>query len=385
MSAVAIKLNPDLKCLQDEGYELEIRDGYAIIRNVPYLDSSRMVQRGTLVSPIRMIGDRVKYDGNHTIYFQGVKPYHKSGSLMEALYHSSCRKTLAGVNVEMMFSNKPANGYRDYYEKFTRYIELLSAEAKAIDPTATAATFKQVVSCDDSIFRYADTNASRAAISDVSDKFREYKIGIIGLGGTGSYLLDQVAKTPVAEIHLYDGDVFCQHNAFRAPGAPAKILFEQQPYKTDYFKEIYGNMHRHVHSHPYNLSEENVEELKSLDFVFIAMDSGESKRVIVDFLRNHGISFIDTGIDISRVEGSLAGMARATLSVKGNTQTADQHISYNEADKDLYQSNVQTADLNALCALSAVILWKKHLRFYKDDVQKENCLYSTGNGEFVWC
>ena len=74
MSAVAISLNPDLKRLQDEGYELEIRDGYAIIRNVPYLDSSRTVQRGTLVSPIRMIGDRVKYDGNHTIYFQGQNP-----------------------------------------------------------------------------------------------------------------------------------------------------------------------------------------------------------------------------------------------------------------------------------------------------------------------
>lgn len=384
MSAVAISLNPDLKRLQDEGYELEVRDGYAIIRNVPYLDSSGMVQRGTLVSPIRMIGDRVKYDGNHTIYFQGSKPYYKSGAPMEAVYHSSCRKTLAGVAVEMMFSNKPVNGYKDYHEKFVRYIELLSAEAKAVDPAVTAATFRKVVCCDDSVFHYADTNASRAAISDISDKLRNHKIGIIGLGGTGSYLLDQIAKTLVAEIHLYDGDTFCQHNAFRAPGAPTKILFEQQPCKTDYFKSIYGNMHRHIFSHPYYLYEENVGELESLDFVFLAMDAGESKRVIVDFLRNHNISFIDTGIDINRVEASLAGMARATLSVKGDTQTADQHISYSEADKDLYQSNVQTADLNALCALSAVILWKKHLGFYKDDVHKENCLYSTGDGEFVW-
>lgn len=114
------------------------------------------------------------------------------------------------------------------------------------------------------------------------------------------------------------------------------------------------------------------------------MDSGDVKRGIVDFLRDHNISFIDTGIDITRVESSLAGMIRATLSVMGDTQTADQHISYNEADKDLYQSNVQTADLNALCAISAVILWKKHLGFYRDDIRKENCLYSTGNGEFVW-
>lgn len=384
MSAVAINLNPDLKRLQDEGYELEVLDGYAIIRNVPYLNSSGKVQRGTLVSPIRMIGDHVKYDGVHTIYFQGETPYHKSGAPMAAVYHSACQKTLAGVAVEMMFSNKPASGYKDYYEKFIRYIELLSAEAKAVDPAVTAATFKRVVSCDDSVYHYADTNASRAAISDISDRLRGHKVGIVGLGGTGSYLLDQVAKTPVSEIHLYDGDIFCQHNAFRAPGAPAKILFEQQTYKTDYFKGIYSNMHRYIFSHPYNLYEENVGELEALDFVFLAMDSGESKRMIVDFLRSHTISFIDTGIDISRVEGVLAGMSRTTLSVMGNTQTAEQHISFNEPDKELYQSNIQTADINALCALSAVILWKKYLGFYKDDIHKENCLYSTGDGEFVW-
>lgn len=384
MSAAVISLNPDLKRLQDEGYELEVRDGYAIVYNVPYVDAAKTVQRGTLVSPLNMSGDRVRYDGNHIIYFQGTKPYHKSGNPMNAVYNSPCSKTLAGIPVEMMFSNKPATGYKDYYEKFIRYIELLSAEAKAMDSTVTAATYRKVVSCNDSIFAYADTNSSRAAISDVSDKLRKQKVGIIGLGGTGSYLLDQIAKTPVSEIHLYDGDVFCQHNAFRAPGAPVKSLFEQQPCKTDYFCSIYGNMHCHIFSHPYNLYEENVGELATLDFVFLAMDSGDAKRVIVDFLREHNISFIDTGIDITRVESSLAGMTRATLSIMGDTQTADQHISYNEADKDLYQSNVQTADLNALCAISAVILWKKHLGFYRDDIRKENCLYSTGDGEFVW-
>ena len=186
MSAAVISLNADLKRLQDEGYELEVRDGYAIIHNVPYLNSSREIRYGVLVSPINMIGDRVKYNGVHTIFFRGTKPYHKSGASMDAVYHSACQKTLAGIVVDMMFSNKPANGYRDYHEKFTRYIELLSAEAKAVDPTVTAATFKKVVSYNDSVFNYADTNASRAAISDVFDKLINHRVGIIGLGGTGS-------------------------------------------------------------------------------------------------------------------------------------------------------------------------------------------------------
>ena len=80
----------------------------------------------------------------------------------------------------------------------------------------------------------------------------------------------------------FDGDVFCQHNAFRAPGAPTKEIFELQPNKTDYFKGIYGNMHRHISSHPYHLDEENLSELDALDFVFIAMDSGRCKQLIVN-------------------------------------------------------------------------------------------------------
>ena len=45
------------------------------------------------------------------------------------------------------------------------------------------------------------------------------KVVIVGLGGTGGYLLDLLAKTPIEEIHLYDDDIFGTHNAFRAPGA----------------------------------------------------------------------------------------------------------------------------------------------------------------------
>lgn len=54
----------------------------------------------------------------------------------------------------------------------------------------------------------------RANINFINDKFKGMRIGIIGLGGTGSYL-DLVAKTPVDEILLFDDDEFLLHNAFR--------------------------------------------------------------------------------------------------------------------------------------------------------------------------
>lgn len=382
-----ISLNSDLKRLQDEGYELEIRAGCAIVYSVPYLNEHGNVLLGTLVSQLELNGDLVKYPKNtckHIMYFQGTMPHRKNGEPLNGVLLSQNKCTLAGIPTDMSFSNKPDEDYNDYYEKFTRYIQILSAEAQAVDPAVTAATFKKVVSSDNSVFNYVDTNSSRAAISDIAGKLENYKIGIIGLGGTGSYLLDQIAKTPVAEIHLFDGDVFCQHNAFRAPGAPEKKVFEQQPNKADYFRNIYSAMHRRIFSHPYNLEEENLDELASIDFVFIAMDSGNSKRLIVDFLHDHGINFIDTGIDIMRVGTSLIGMTRATLAMRGSLQTANQHISFEDADKDLYASNIQTAELNAFCALTAIMKWKQTLGFYLDSIHLDNCVYSTNDGEMQW-
>lgn len=288
MSAAVISLNPDLRRLQDEGYELDVCDGYALVHNVPYLDASRTVQYGVLVSPLTMSGDRVCYQKNackHIMNFCGSMPYRNTGEPLKEILldHNTC--VVSGVSTNMRFSSKPHGDYNDYYEKFTGYIRILSAEAQAVDPNVTAATFKRIVSSEDSVFCYADTNASRADITGFTDGFKKQKVGIVGLGGTGSYILDQVAKTPVAEIHLYDGDVFCQHNAFRAPGAPPKELFLQQPMKVDYFKEIYSHMHCHIFAHGYNLEEENLSELQTLNFVFLAMDSGPSKRVIVDWGR----------------------------------------------------------------------------------------------------
>ena len=109
-----------------------------------------------------------------------------------------------------------------------------------INHTVTAKTFPVVVpEEEESVFNYIDTASSRAAIDIVTQKLKLEKIAIIGLGGTGSYVLDLVAKTPVKEIHLFDGDTFLQHNAFRSPGAPSIDELKTKPRKVTYLKNLY--------------------------------------------------------------------------------------------------------------------------------------------------
>jgi len=127
------------------------------------------------------------------------------------------------------------------------------------------------------VFNYPDTNSSRANINQLNEVFGNQKVAIVGIGGTGSYILDLLAKTPVKEIHIYDGDEFELHNAFRAPGAPTIEKLREKHPKTDYLCDIYKNMHRHITSHPYHIEKTNIHEMLGLSFVFICMEKGELK------------------------------------------------------------------------------------------------------------
>ena len=76
----------------------------------------------------------------------------------------------------------------------------------------------------------------------ISAKLAPLRIAIVGLGGTGSYVLDLVAKTSVREIHLFDDDLFLQHNAFRAPGAASLDDLRRQLTKVQYLHDLYSKM-----------------------------------------------------------------------------------------------------------------------------------------------
>jgi hypothetical protein len=125
--------------------------------------------------------------------------------------------------IDRTFSSKPGGNYLDYYEKMSRYALVIAGPAAAIEPGATAMTFQYVEEPeDDSPLAYVDSAATRARITALMDKFRHERVVIAGCGRSGSYVLDLVAKTPVAQIDVYDGDRFCERNAFRSPRAPNK-------------------------------------------------------------------------------------------------------------------------------------------------------------------
>lgn len=383
MSQELINHSDDLKKLQNEGYEIDVKSGYGIVSHIPYLKANGEIDYGTLVSKIAFEGDKAKYNGDHVIYFSGDQPCNADGTEITQIKHSVSNSILAGINVKRSFSNKPDKNYKDYYEKFVNYINIISSRAIDKDNTVTARTFKKAVTEEDSVFQYVDTNSSRAGIDNCNKKILDKKIAIIGLGGTGTYILDLVSKTNVKEIHLIDGDVFCQHNAFRSPGAASKEIFTKSLSKVSYFKEIYQNMHKNIIENDICINEENVNILKDMDFVFISIDSGIARNLIVDYLVSEKIPFIDTGIGLQNINDTINGLIRTTVFDKNNYDRISTYIDFDEDGDDVYNTNIQIAECNALNATIAVIEWKKYFNIYENANSKCQNVYSIEMGEIV--
>ena len=145
-----INHSPDLKRLQDEGYELVVKGGYLLIHHIPYVNSLKEVKLGTLVSTLTMSGSRVVSPDNHVIYFIGEHPCEKNGNKMTGIQHATSVQNFGnGIVVQHSFSNKPNEGYPDYYKKVTRYEEMISAQARSIDKNVTARTFLPIIDTEE--------------------------------------------------------------------------------------------------------------------------------------------------------------------------------------------------------------------------------------------
>lgn len=382
MSKSTTKASPDLQRLLNEGYELEIREGYLMLHHVPYVTPERRVEFGSLVSTLQLAGDRTAAPDQHEAYFAGQHPCDADGNPLTAIVIGNGHQVLAaGVEVDHYMSSKPqeTGHYTDYWQKMTTYLTIISAPAQTIDPDATAQTYPLLTNSEDEdpIFNYRETSSTRAQIAVLTERLRIGPVAIVGCGGTGAYLLDFLAKTPVAEIHLFDADRFIQHNAFRAPGAASREELEAEPQKVDYLKASYEPMRRGIVAHDEYLDQSNVTQLDGMDFVFLSLDESDAKGTIVERLEAAGVPFIDVGMGIELIDERLRGQVQTVISTPDARDHLRRRVSLADPTLgDEYDQNIQIAELNALNAAFAMVRFKKHFRLYADDGGERTSIYA---------
>lgn len=391
MFAKHIAPDSGLQQLRDEGLEVEVRQQHLLVHAVPYVTTDRQVAKGVLVCKyIENAGAILAPappNDNHQVWWIGSFPCRSDGTPLTDLVGDIQPQSFTifeKIIAQHQFSNKPhvwKDNFPDHYEKMIHYVTLIESQARGLDKDANARTGRIVEPKeDDSVFRYADTASVRAEIVANTDLLKGKKIAIVGVGGTGSYILDQVTKTPVEEIHLFDNDEFKQHNAFRAPGAATREDIARKMKKVEYFQRRYEPMRRGIIPHPYHIDEVNVAELAEFDFVFICVDKGPARRTVSRFLAAKMISFVDVGMDVVVNEKTkkLDGSCRVTA---GSAEKQD-HLSRclpidNDESDALYRKNIQISDLNALNAQLAIIKWKQLVGFYDDFYADNQLVFSV--------
>jgi hypothetical protein len=377
--------NEDIRQLVEKGYALAFDSNhYLVIRDIPYLDGDRKPQTGAIVSKFIDLGqDRIALD-DHQIFFAGSVPHGLDGKHIPNLGGGPAQLALSDASkdvvVQRSFSNRPqpARAFRDFFEKIESYVTIISGPAIQLHG-ANPFTFHTVEQAPaDSPFKVRDTMTSRAEIGDLASKFKNDVIALIGLGGTGAYLLDFLVKTPVREIRGFDPDLFHVHTAFRSPGRLDLQEFGKS--KAEVYGSRYENLRTGLHVARKFIDASCVDDLNGVTFAFVCVDKGSSRAAIFDLLISKGIPFIDVGMGLDRKRGPLNGMLRATLySADHGPNVREMGLADLSIDADdIYRTNIQIAELNALNACLAIIRFKQLRGYYFEEVPFYHLLFQLG-------
>lgn len=377
--------NDDIRRLVEKGYAIAFDSNYLVIRDIPYLDSERKLQIGAIVAKLEFIDQNRVTQTDHQICFAGSAPHGQDGTPIPNLGGGPTQLALSeaskDVVVQRSFSNKPiATGkFQDFFEKIESYVAIISGPAMALHGASpyTFRAVKGVVS--DSVFEFHDTLTSRAEITDLSARFKDDVIAVIGLGGTGAYVLDFMIKTPIREIRAFDLDPFHVHNAFRSPGRVEAS--ELGKTKADVYLSRYSNFRKGLSVYPKFIDASCADDLKGVTFAFVCVDKGSSRAEIFDLLISKGIPFIDVGMGLNRKKGPLNGMLRMTYySAEQGQKVRDMGLAeVVDSPQDVYRANIQISELNALNACLAVIKFKQLRGFYSEELPYYNLLFEVGD------
>jgi hypothetical protein len=369
-----VSRNDDIRRLVERGYAIAFDSNYLVVRDIPYLDASGHWRSGAIVTKLVFVDqDRVVQD-DHQVFFAGSHPHGLDGKPIPNLGGGATQLALSAscgdVIVQRSFSNKPRGTGRfvDFYDKIESYVAIISGPAIA-QYGATPYTYRAVESIvDSSVFKFHDTLTSRAEITDLVEAFSGDVVAIIGLGGTGSYLLDFLVKTPVREIRAFDHDQFHVHTAYRSPGRlePAELATA----KAEVYRQRYENFRHGLSIERKFIDASSTQEVQGVTFAFVCVDKGSSRSGIFDLLIANRIPFIDVGMGLRRTDDRrLNGALRMThfSQERAPILREKQLAPLTDTTDDIYRVSIQISELNALNAALAVIRFKQLRGFYSDE------------------
>jgi hypothetical protein len=380
--------NNDIQRLVEKGYAVGFDSNCMVVRDISYLDAKGDLKWGAFVTKLVFTDNEHVTQEDHQIWFAGSHPYNVDGTAIANLGGGettvALSKAAEDIKIERSFSNKPRidgelKPFANFFDKIESYAGIICGPAKAkFGAAANPLTFGSMEAVhDQSVFKIHDTLTSRAEISDLSMLFKDEVVAIIGLGGSGGYLLDFMVKTPVREIRGFDRDPFHVHNVFRAPGKFEES--ELRKSKADIYQVRYDNFRTGLNLKAKFIDATCGEDLDGVTFAFVCVDKGSSRAGIFELLFAKRIPFIDVGLGLNRKHGPLCGMLRVTYYPSDLAQKVKKKALSELSDRpaDEYRRNIQLGEFNAMNAALAVMRYKQVKGFYLDETASYHTLFEV--------
>ena len=379
--------NAFIKDYEETGYLIDFIGGYLVFFGLPYLDQDGKLQHGDWVSPVDLNGQVIDPPTNHQAWWRGSRPHDQQGRQLK-LGGGADKVTVSddlitdfSFSYKLLDENGAMRAYRSFDEKVQTYLDTITAPALVAYPQATPLRAIAIkAATQGSPLRYPDTMSSRYHINDLSALLRGKRVAIIGLGGTGSYILDFLARTHLAQITLFDDDKVHVHTIFRFPSFIPNAIGRL---KVEVLSQHYDQWHGGIDGIPERITAENVERLKDFDFVFVSIDDGPARRLIIDWLSANGLPYVDCGMGLNRSAVGLSGFVRVT---GGDRKAFDDNVGtvrlpVENAKEDEYRKQAQITELNALNATMAVIRFKQHFGLLDREDEATALIFDTATFE----
>ena len=158
----------------------------------------------------------------------------------------------------------------------------------------------------------------RAFGESIQNVLKKLHVGIVGLGGTGSPVAEQLCRLGVGHLSLFDGDTFSATNVNRVYGSSLK---DEGRYKVDVIKEHLEDicLGTAIDAFPQHITEESSSRaLRDCDIIFGCTDKEIPRAILIQLSLRYLIPVFDLGVLVDSKDGIIQGVhGRVTTLLPG--------------------------------------------------------------------
>jgi hypothetical protein len=147
--------------------------------------------------------------------------------------------------------------------------------------------------------------------------FANLRVAIVGLGGGGSHIAQQLAHIGIGNYLLVDPDTIEETNLNRLVGGLASDVASHKSKTSIAARLIEGVFPSARITEVRNRWQAVAEELRDCDFVFGCVDSFSDRRQLEEAARRFIIPYIDIGMDVVESNSGYTVVGQVALSMPG--------------------------------------------------------------------